>query len=320
MESEIDLVYKNGKFTDESDTIIKNIDSKNIGFRNLIEKLSKNFYGFNVSSTDEEIDYSTRLTNVKELIVDVRIINTPIFSYQKEIDKDKRLINLLENLKKYHQLKGDTNMANLVKFYISKRSELKNNYINKYANIKSNGNIKISDFLLISKDNELSFKIGNEFNIKSLVFYTSKIYKETKDQYKLPISVYDPNPKKELIDGENPFSLPKATIDTGCTTTTFSLKILEQLKKLYPAYADTITGPFFSNMANNTKEETWEEFLDLNVCDYKYENVNVHFMNLSVDCLVGTDLINTGIFTSYFGKQIIFQPVPRSTNIKIREP
>lgn len=313
--SSIHLVYKNGKFDNDSIKIINDTNNIRNGFKDIIERLSKNFYGFNVSSTNEEINYSTELSNVKGLTVDIDIINIPYISDREEDYKDKRLISLLTNLERYHRLKGEDDVAQLIEVYINGRDQLKVQHKDKYAKIKLGEDIKILDFVPIlrtssNKKDEITFHIGNEFDIKSSVFYISRISSKSKGHYQIPMSVYNPDNKSELIDNENPFTLSRTVVDTGCNITTFNIKILDQIKQLYPDYGSTINGPFSSSMANNTKADTWEGFLDLSFCNYKYENVRVHFMELSVDCLIGTDLVNTGIFTSYFGKQIVFQPVP----------
>jgi len=64
------------------------------------------------------------------------------------------------------------------------------------------------------------------------------------------------------------------------------------------------------SLANGQTIKVENGVLDISFCNKKYSLLTVDFMKLpiKVDCLIGTDITNTGTLIIHNGKQIIFEP------------
>jgi hypothetical protein len=174
MDKKLSLRYYNGSFDDESMVKIDKAEIETPGFKNRIINLSKNFYGFRVNSTDEEIDYNTQINDIKGYHLDIEIINEPPRNKEEDRQHDIYMLESLYKLIDSYKAFKMENQASLILYYIEHRELLKRDYFGLYAKIKASTsndkNIEVYDNMPINEKNEVSFKIGEETKRHSFTF------------------------------------------------------------------------------------------------------------------------------------------------------
>ena len=168
-DSDAELTYINGFFDEESKEKIEQLDKTYPGFSDSIYDISKNFYGFGVDYSTEDIDYSTRLTRIKGCTIDVNVINKPDISEAEKKSIDDKIVHLIKSYRRHNERMGRDLISDLANIYLEERNK------GKYAKISQTG-IEIYNELPIVGLEEVYFHIGDEFKVSASIFYSSKIY------------------------------------------------------------------------------------------------------------------------------------------------
>lgn len=297
-----DLVYENGSFDQDSMTKIDNLDRIFPGFKDRIVSISNNFYGFNLDTKTGNIDYETNL-DILGCNINIHILK--ISDSKAEEIKDKRIVSLIENLRKHYTNTGKIEYAKLVEKYLGERKKLLKHNKGRYA-LVTKDKVEVIDRSIDTRDAELVFCIGEEFIIDQAILYHSRIHRKPKSRYITSLQIHTDG---ELIDDINPILITNAIIDTGCQVTTFDNSVIPRIQKSDPDYDKTLVEET-ATIASRTEAPCRRGVLTVEFCGAKYPDISVGFMDLpeGCTCLVGTDILNEGIFMSQFGKQIMFNP------------
>lgn len=73
----IHLVFIDGDFDNQSKNVIDELDKDFAGFKEIIMDISKEFYCFHHAYNGGSVNYTTTLTGIKGLVVEVNIQGTP---------------------------------------------------------------------------------------------------------------------------------------------------------------------------------------------------------------------------------------------------
>lgn len=76
------LKYVNGKFDEASIKVINEINDEKPGFKERLDRISKNFYGFNINQ-DGSINYETFLLDIKGKNLKVNVIKNSKIQNEK---------------------------------------------------------------------------------------------------------------------------------------------------------------------------------------------------------------------------------------------
>ena len=217
---------------------------------------------------------------------------------------DDETVEQLKRMMEVFSKRGNKKLAEGISAYLSQRNEYIKTHSGKYVQIYEGNIQKIEKTTLNDQDLGTSdkfygllLKVGNEVqepDPANIAMY-SENFSNHVNNYVVPVyfGYY-------LTDQ---WKLGNAIIDTGCKTTTFSLKVLEWIQSIYPLYSltnetvYTVAGPI--PVSKST--------INIEFCGIKCPGHTVHFADIRVtEALIGMDILNRGKLDIDNGLRISF--------------
>jgi len=310
MTTEINLTHMNGAFDETSIQRIDEIDHIFPGFKFHVMDLYENRIIKSSGKTDQRMSFSninvfTENKSAEGYVLNVHLINNPVPDKEKEAAEaellEKETIEYLTRLSESYKYFYKKDIADLVIYYLSQRDRLKKNSFGQYVRIKPNKGIEICDYVPINGEGEISFRIGKEWQKTSIVCF-GKSFIGTKSVYTIPITIQAGAFKSGIID---------AVIDTGCTNTTITRNVIPDIEKANNMQAGDIDNTFgkrdvigFENSLTTCTVIPINMIFGDILC--KQLDINLADIPNNIYCLIGMDIINSGVLHCDSGNRISF--------------
>lgn len=167
--------------------------------------------------------------------------------------------------------------------YLSERNVLIKNHKNKYVHVTKDEIIRLERIESRPSTVGLLYLVGKEVQKTETAFFSNSI---KVDSPILPIGYGFENHRTLWADGVG-------LVDTGCTTTTFDIKIYLAIINENPQYANATipTGV----QAVGSFNQIIENKMDIKFNNKVYKDHIVNFADINGNLLIGRDLINQGI-------------------------
>lgn len=212
---------------------------------------------------------------------------------------------LLKDAVKIFKKQKDYNIAQKLAEYIDNRNSYINDHAGKYIIILENGSLAIAekaDIKALLKDVPgenygVIMKIGEEVKNSGAIGFYASSFPHT-SQYEMPITFMVQN-RQQTTRNTN------AIVDTGCTMTVINTEFLNIIKSTNSTYGTYNIELGTLNVIGG-KIAVQKGRVTIEFCGRIYENMMVHFADMSCTALIGTDLLNNGKLDVDSGQRLSF--------------